>query len=276
MKPNRTPFPKENGFYFHTPSESARRLLFYPLVAGSFEKDQNYRVYRQQYDSFLILYIADGRLFLKQSETLYKGEKGEILLVDCYKEHEYFTDSYAKLIWLHFDGSTSRSWFETLKANYGQALRASLSCPDLIWNIIDGIRTGKNEYLLSAEIYTLLCEISAYSESQTTGNYSPTVNEAKAFIEKYLQQELTVKQIAAAVHFSPSHFSKIFKDSTKMSPYEYLLSRRIEWAKKLLLQTRHPLDVVAAKSGFHSTPHFICAFKQATGLTPLKFRKLNF
>ena len=276
MNPNKTQILEKNYCYFHTPSESSRNLLFYPLVAGNFEKDENYRIHRQNYNSFLVLYVTDGCLFLKQNEILFKGEKGDLLLVDCYKEHEYFTDSYAKFVWLHFDGSTSRSWFATVTEQQGQALRSSPQCADMIWKIIDGMKSEENEHLLSAKIYTLLCEISAFSETRATEGYLPSITEAKTFMEEHLEQDLSVEQIATQVHFSPSYFSQIFKESTKMSPYEYLLSRRIERAKKLLLQTRFSMDIIAERSGFHSTPHFICAFKQATGLTPLKFRKLNF
>ncbi|MBO5214331.1 MAG: helix-turn-helix domain-containing protein [Clostridia bacterium] len=276
MNPKQIQFLGESIYYFHTPSEFARRELFYPVAVGSYEKVRDYRIHRKHYDSILILYVADGSLYLKQNGTLYKGESGDMLLVNCYGEHEYFTDSYAKLLWLHFDGNSSVSWFKNLTEAHGQALRGSPRCPHMIRSIMDGIKTGENEYLLSAKIYTLLCDISAFSESQATENYSPAISEAKTFMEEHLEQDLSVEQIATAVHFSPSYFSKIFKDSTKMSPYEYLLSRRIERAKKLLLQTRFSMDVIAERSGFHSTPHFICAFKQATGLTPLKFRKLNF
>lgn len=266
--------PKDH-FYFHTPSEDARRFLFYPVVAGVSARGSNYRIHRQRYDSFLLLYVLDGCLFLNQNGT-YKGEKGDLLLVDCYAEHEYFTDSYVKMIWLHFDGSTSRPWVEALLREYGALLRGSTRCPELLNDVISAVKNGEDEYQLSNRIHTLLCDVSAFARSQATGSLASTVREAKVFMEDHLEQDLSVEQIAAAVHFSPSHFSKIFKDATKTSPYEYLLSRRIERAKKLLLQTQLSLNVVAERSGFHSLPHFICAFKQATGLTPLKFRKLNF
>ena len=262
--------------FFHTPTKDARHLLFYPLGVGKFQRGNSYRVHRLRYDSFLILYVFEGSLQLKQKNACYRAEKGDVLLVDCYEEHEYFTDGHVDMIWLHFDGSTSRTWFEALTNDRGQRIRGSRQCPQILGEILSGIQNAENEYSLSNRIYTLLCDLAFFAETYAAEHSGSAVSDAKAFMENRLADPITVEQIARAVHFSPSHFSKIFKTVTKVSPYEYLLTRRIERAKQLLLYTNLPLEIVAQQTGFNSLPHFICAFKKATGMTPLKFRKLHF
>jgi transcriptional regulator GlxA family with amidase domain len=102
------------------------------------------------------------------------------------------------------------------------------------------------------------------------------INDAKEYMQKNIEQDLTVEKVAAALHFSAPYFSKIFKDATGFSPYAYLINIRIEQAKKLLIQTTLPISLIANKVGFQSSENFIYCFKQKTNVSPLKFRKLRF
>ena len=268
--------PETSLIYFHDFSQRARDFLFYPLVAGIYEKGADYYVHRESYDSIMIACVLQGKLYLNQDGQSLGATSGDLLLVDCYREHEYFTDSFVKFLWVHIDGATCRAWLEAIKSTRGQCIRASSACPSLLLSVIDGIKSGESEYRLSQSIHALLCEIAAHEEETSAEEHLSIVKQAKEYMEAHLDQRLTVGQIAEQMHYSPSYFSMIFKQATHLSPYEYLLSRRLERAKGLLLQTKLPLDIVSAQSGFHSVPHFICAFKQATGFSPLKFRKLKF
>lgn len=262
--------------YFHTPSATARKFLYYPLVVGIFEKGKDYHVYRQRYDSIMLAYITEGNLQLNQGGMHYRAEKGDLLLVDCYQEHEYYTDSFVKFTWLHIDGSSLRPWLELMFQNCGQCMSISSHCHTLMLSVIDGIKDKEDQYRLSRKIHMLMCEIASFKESMDVAVDSSIIKMAKDYIEAHLEEKLSVRQIAEQMHYSPSYFSQMFRQSVKMPPYEYLLSRRIERAKELLLQTNFPLEIVAARSGFQETTHFIYTFKKFTGLSPLKFRKMGF
>ena len=75
---------------------------------------------------------------------------------------------------------------------------------------------------------------------------------------------------------SASYFSKLFKKGTGFSPYDYLLTVRLDRAKELLRQTDDSIENVAFKTGFNSESNFIYFFKKETGVSPLKFRKIKF
>ena len=275
MKQNDNSLQNQTYVYFHTPSAAAREFLYYPLAGGIFERGKNYRVHRLQYDSVLLAYITEGNLQLIQGGKHFRAENGELLLVDCYKEHEYFTDSYVKFTWIHMDGSSSRPWLDSMIKNYGRCMKMNSQCHALMLSAIDGIKNREDEYRLSRKLHTLMCEIALSQEGVGLMVDSSVITQAKDYMEAHLEERLNVKQIAEQVHYSPSYFSQVFKHAVKMSPYEYLLSRRIERAKSLLLQTEYPLEIIAARSGFQGISHFIYAFKKSTGLSPLKFRKLG-
>ena len=88
-----------------------------------------------------------------------------------------------------------------------------------------------------------------------------------------LDQELTLKELAAASYLSPFHFARLFKKLTGTSPHSYLAGIRAARAQLLLAETDLSVTEVGARVGYLSGSHFTKAFRLATGATPREFRK---
>ena len=88
-----------------------------------------------------------------------------------------------------------------------------------------------------------------------------------------LDQDLTLKALAAASYLSPFHFARLFKKLTGMSPHNYLAGIRAARAQLLLAETDLSVTEVGALVGYLSGSHFTKAFRTATGTTPREFRK---
>jgi transcriptional regulator GlxA family with amidase domain len=93
-----------------------------------------------------------------------------------------------------------------------------------------------------------------------------------SFIERSIAEPLRIQHLAAAVHMSPFHFSRLFKLATGESPHAYLTHRRVERAKQLLTDAGLPLVHVASAVGFQTQGHFTEVFRRHTGTTPRRFR----
>ena len=94
----------------------------------------------------------------------------------------------------------------------------------------------------------------------------------QAFINTHLAEGLRLKQLAAVIHMSTFHFTRMFKQATGRSPHAYLTALRIEHAKELLTDSKLPLIEVAARVGFQTQGHFTGVFHRYTGVTPRVFR----
>lgn len=94
-----------------------------------------------------------------------------------------------------------------------------------------------------------------------------------AFVEEHLGDNLRLTDLAALVAYSPDHFARLFKQTFGLSPYQYILRRRVERAKLLLRARAHSIAEVAVLCGFGSQAHLHAAFKARTGVTPGLFRK---
>jgi AraC family transcriptional regulator len=88
-----------------------------------------------------------------------------------------------------------------------------------------------------------------------------------------LDQDLTLKALAAASYLSPFHFARLFKKLTGASPHNYLAGIRATRAQLLLAETDLSVAEVGARVGYLSSSHFTKAFRTATGATPREFRK---
>jgi AraC family transcriptional regulator len=94
-----------------------------------------------------------------------------------------------------------------------------------------------------------------------------------AFIEEHLGSDIGIGTLAALAGYSPDHFARLFKRSFGLSPYQFILQRRVERAKALLRGRSHSIAEVAMLCGFASQAHFHTTFKARTGITPGMYRK---
>ena len=88
-----------------------------------------------------------------------------------------------------------------------------------------------------------------------------------------LDQDLTLRALAAASYLSPFHFARLFKKLTGSTPHNYLAGIRATRAQVLLADTELSVTEVGAQVGYLSASHFTKAFRLATGTTPREFRK---
>ena len=88
-----------------------------------------------------------------------------------------------------------------------------------------------------------------------------------------LDQDLTLRALAAASYLSPFHFARLFKKLTGSTPHNYLAGIRATRAQLLLADTELSVTEVGAQVGYLSASHFTKAFRLATGTTPREFRK---
>lgn len=88
-----------------------------------------------------------------------------------------------------------------------------------------------------------------------------------------LDQDLTLKALAAASYLSPFHFARLFKKLTGSSPHNYLAGIRATRAQLLLAETDLSIAEIGTRVGYLSGSHFTKAFRTATGATPREFRQ---
>jgi AraC family transcriptional regulator len=98
---------------------------------------------------------------------------------------------------------------------------------------------------------------------------------ARDTINANLEEELSLEQIARECRLSVSHFARAFARSTGISPHRWLMQRRVDVAKDLMLTTDSSLVEISLKCGFSDQSHFTKVFAEATGETPGRWRQFQ-
>lgn len=93
------------------------------------------------------------------------------------------------------------------------------------------------------------------------------------WIENNLHLPLTIADLAMQVQLSEYHFAHMFKQSTGLPPHQYVLKKRLEKARHLILNTQAGLTDIALDCGFSSASHFSHRFKHYYGYAPSQIRK---
>ena len=99
------------------------------------------------------------------------------------------------------------------------------------------------------------------------------VNEASFYIKEHFREPISLQQVADHIYVSRGYLSNIFNEVTGMKLTEYINIQRINHAKELLDNTDESITDIANSSGFENITYFERIFRQATGVTPLKYRQ---
>ena len=107
---------------------------------------------------------------------------------------------------------------------------------------------------------------------KSSGSYSKHVIAAIRYVNKNINQKLSLDQITGTVGISRTHLCAIFKLETGKTLLTYFTERKTTEAKRLLTTTDMPLGSISEYLGYSSQSHFQRVFRDQTGMTPLKYR----
>ncbi|NJK36123.1 MAG: helix-turn-helix domain-containing protein [Oscillatoriales cyanobacterium SM2_2_1] len=104
------------------------------------------------------------------------------------------------------------------------------------------------------------------------GLSTPKLQQAIDYIQAHLDQKLSLEEIAQHLNLSVYHFCDLFKQSTGIAPYKYVLQQRVERAKQLLKDEERTIVDIALECGFANQTHLNKHFRKVTGMTPKTYR----
>lgn len=90
------------------------------------------------------------------------------------------------------------------------------------------------------------------------------------FVRANINGTITLDDLASSIHLSVFHFSRLFKNTIGVSPYQFVLGMKIDYSKQLIKNQKAISDIAYAL-GFTDSAHFCNAFKKYTGSSPLRY-----
>lgn len=116
--------------------------------------------------------------------------------------------------------------------------------------------------VLRREQFARMLRLAARQSSNTP------ISAALTFARTHYAEPLTVDDLARQVALSPSAFSRLFREVTGGTPYQFLKEYRLDRSRELLLDGRSSVAEVSRHVGYAKVSHFIREFRARYGVTP--------
>ena len=110
-------------------------------------------------------------------------------------------------------------------------------------------------------------------ENTTQTGISTLAQEIKSYIDKHIEDDITISDIAKAFGYSKQHIVRLFKESFTLTPAKYILQSRLEKSLDLLSESRLAVNEIAEQCGFKDLNYFSRQFKKSYGISPTAYRK---
>lgn len=279
MRPIDTGCLENSAVFFYTSGEQAKQTFFYPLCVGHYYCTKEYLVQRNNYDSFLLMYIKKGEGYLEIDKKKYSFHAEDAVLLDCYKPHLYTTTKDSEILWVHFDGSTSRNYYEMLISGCGPILSMwdPISFEKDLNRLFIMISRGTsvNDALCSYYIVKVLTDLLLHNNKMQSAEAEKTataMEEIISYINNNIKSRLSLEELANRAGLSPFYFTRLFKKETGYTPHEFIILSRINIAKFYLKSTTYTIKEICFNSGFTSESSFCSTFRKVCHMTPSEYR----
>lgn len=228
-------------------------------------------------------YIMSGEGWFKSGETEFRPTPGQLYLMPEGKLHSYSTvnsENTYKKYYCHFQTVPgSRSLFDRIQLPHAVTPRNPSRVIALFQQLMSLLQSSEfaAQLLVKSLLYELLY---SYMDSCGPEDIKPVLtvdhlalSELVQYIESNLHQKITVTGLANRVGYHPNYFFKLFKKSFGISPNQYVLNRRMERAKSMVVSGRFSNSEIAEQLGFSNPQYFSTLFKRDTGFTPQEYKK---
>lgn len=279
----------ENELYFSIfPNERFIDLGLYQFGMEQCSPSHSYGPAARNHFLFHYIISGTGTLYADDSTgttKTYHLKSGEGFLIFPNQITTYIADKELpwEYVWIEFDGlrakeamdtagfSLDRPIFHTKKRDMSQKMEEELvyiatHSDETIFNIIGHLYLFL-DYFMRATVSTVV--------KGSTKLQDYYIKEAITCIEQNFQNDISVVDIANRLGINRSYFGKIFKQTLKQTPQEFLINYRMIKATELLRLTKMSIGDISKAVGYENQLHFSRAFKKIYNISPREWRNIN-
>ncbi len=252
-------------------------------------------LYYLHYDENLIIeYMRKGEVSKRIEGNIYTIGEGDLIITVPSELHVPIKteECYVERLSLHVSesllsafGGDRTVFFDTIvgkQKGVGNLIVAEVvkeQGMDILLNqCLEYARKGTLEaqVLMNCKVIELLSKLvnlaqTGSPDDMVTPSSNKNVNEMIDYINRHYTEDVTLDILAARFHFSKYYISHLFRDYVGVSPYEYLITRRLYLFNDLVRQ-KQPIREACLAVGFNNYSNFFRLYKKYFGITPQQFK----
>jgi len=261
----------EEIYYINQKSENKNIIRF--SICGITYPDKNYSIYRDCSNLACIEYIEEGTGSVTADTTTFYPSEGDAYFLHPQILHNYFSDKERP--WKKYFVNISGTLLDSLIDGYKLTNKyyfPNLDIKDELCRIIELAKLAQNDCTL--EMIGILNEIFLKMHSSLeTKTESSIARKMKDFLNTQITGKFKIDALCDFVSKSESQTIRIFKNAYGITPYNYVLNKKVTLAKRLLLNTNLSVKQISEKLSFSDEYYFSNLFKKKVGISPTKYRK---
>lgn len=247
------------------------------------------------HDCFELSFAKSGSGVYEIENRKYVFDRGELMIINNVEPHRMYVGKEGLnqivivfnplLIWSGSKNLLDYDYIKTFvdrQAGFCNKISNDTPYFDEINRLIIEIEEEYNgkqpgwQLMIKSKLLSLLTLLYRHFKSDLTTNQKRKgllrLQAVLGKIEENLLSPLTVKEMAQILHVTPQHFCVIFKETTGQTFIEYIVSKRIDLVKQMLIDTNKGITQVAYECGFKNLSYFNKTFNKKVGLTPSAYK----
>lgn len=266
----------------HTTTAAGAQLPFRCQTVGRYWAGPAYFTDRSELPTYFAGYCVAGTGIMRYRGAELLIRPGDAFFISCQEQQYYGTvESPWEFRWTHFNGGGCESLFRIF-AGRPVVLPEAAGEMEATFDRIESLMRESSlnsDLLLSDLLGSLLSSLCRLQLSRSglpaTGVEHGGVAVAMDYIQTHYNEALTVERLAASVHMSKYYFIRLFKQQIGCTPYQFVIQKRLEEAKRLLKNSACSVEEIAFRVGYQNAGTLIRDFRKNTGLTPGNYRLLE-
>lgn len=257
-----------------------KELYVNSVGSSVFEEDFSggHRTGRNDYH---LLYLYSGELNIKYGNkkkhcTL---KNGQLIIFSPKTPFIYTSTTKTKneFLWINFTGSKVETLLESVNLPVNTPM--TVNVPQFIFEGFETMfaefrsRPGLYEVAIPYKLVHLMVLFSRARRRDISNRKSGPLTNALLYINNNYTKDISTEELANMEYISCTHFRRLFKEKTGMTPTQYIVLTRLKYAEQLLLETDMNIKQIADHVGFSSPLYFSRVFSNHFGVSPKDYRK---
>lgn len=253
---------------------------FYLHMTGISYCDDTYHICRTNSSIYIFEYVICGKGSVLLNSQVYPVSKGDVYFLQKGSDHEYYADPKEPFtkIWVNVYGDLVESLIKVYNLSKCVVIN---NCGDEIYDLfkemveISSTKQELSQIFMSCsfKFFKLIYKISL-KNSNSNSKMSIEALTLKQYLDNKIYSPITkINELCKCIYRSPVYVTNLFKHEFGITPYKYLLDKKIDTAKYLLKNSPLSIKEIALKLGFTDQHYFTNLFKNRTGINPSCFRK---